>query len=177
MSNLIDPRHEKIRSVLRVVGPAIAAVGLLLMVIGIGSFFSSFGSFGPPRYFWCVFVGMPLLFVGGVISQFAFLGAVTRFTASEVAPVGKDATNYMVDGTKDAIRDMAAAIGEGITSGTQARAGGTVRCSKCGDQNEASAKFCHACGNSLATTNRCKKCGDVNAATARFCDNCGAPAN
>jgi len=113
-----------------------------------------------------------------VISQFAFLGAVTRFTASEAAPVGKDVTNYMVDGTKDAIRDMAAAIGEGIVAGTtQANAGATVKCSKCGDSNEAGAKFCHACGNSLATTKRCEKCGDMNDIIARFCDNCGAPAS
>src|SRR5262245_54969990 len=116
MSELIDPRHEKTRSLLRILGVVIAAVGLLLTVIGIGSFFAAFGGFGPPRLFWCSFLGMPLLFVGVAISQFAFLGAVTRYTAGEVAPVGKDAVNYMVDGTKGAIRDAAAAIGEGFTA-------------------------------------------------------------
>ena len=46
----------------------IAAVGLIFLIIGMASFFSAFGGGGPPRLFWCCFVGMPLLFVGGVMN-------------------------------------------------------------------------------------------------------------
>ncbi|MCI0335337.1 MAG: zinc ribbon domain-containing protein [Planctomycetes bacterium] len=176
MNKLIDPRHENLRSILRVVGPSVAAVGLVFMVIGIGSFFLSFGSFGPTRFFWCAFVGMPLLFVGVTISKFAFLGAVTRYTASEVAPVGKDVTNYMVDGTKDAIRDVATAIGEGFSAAGSGVADRAVRCGKCGSENEVTANFCQQCGAPMSATKRCEKCGDLNDADARFCDHCGAPA-
>ncbi|MGD0383318.1 MAG: hypothetical protein ABSA77_07360, partial [Thermoguttaceae bacterium] len=67
MSQDIDPQHSDIRDLLRVIGPLVAGVGLIFTIIGIGSFFSSFGSFEPPRYFWCAFIGLPLLAVGGSI--------------------------------------------------------------------------------------------------------------
>jgi hypothetical protein len=171
MTELEDPQHGDVRSMLRVIGPAMMVVGLLFMVVGIGSFFASFGSFEPPRNFWCAFVGMPLLAVGAMISKFAYIGAVARYLASEVAPVGKDMTNYMVDGTKDSVRDMATAIGEGFVA---AHSPHTVRCQKCGRENDLTANFCEECGAPFAKTKRCEKCGDLNNPDARFCDHCGA---
>jgi ribosomal protein L40E len=176
MSEEINPGHGELRSVLRVVGPAIAAVGLLFLVIGMVSFFSAFGGGEPPRLFWCAFVGIPILFVGVAISKFAFLGAVSRYAAGEVAPVGRDVTNFMVAGTKDSIRDVASAIGEGLSSVGREEVGGTIICGKCGADNESSANFCQTCGSPLGTKKRCAKCGDLNNADARFCDKCGAPA-
>src|SRR5947209_3724594 len=52
----IDPRHDATRRVLRTAGPILAGVGLLFIVIGVANFFSAFGTFEPPRYFWCAFV-------------------------------------------------------------------------------------------------------------------------
>lgn len=170
MSDLIDPRHDEVRSFLRVLGPGISGIGLILMVVGLGSFFSSFGGFEPPRLFWCAFVGMPLLAVGIGISKFAYLGAVARFIASEAAPVGKDVTNYMVEGTRGSIRDVATAIGEGIAAAQSPEA---MHCQKCGTENESSSNFCRECGSPLTKTKHCAKCGEANDADARFCDNCG----
>ena len=176
MSNEINPRHDEMRSVLRLVGPAIAGVGLLLLVVGMVSFFSSFGGGGGfPRLFLCAIVGMPILFVGVVISKFAFLGTVMRYTAGEVAPVGKDVTNYMVAGTQDAIRDVATAVGEGLSAAGRDDVGRSAACRKCGSENESSANFCHSCGSPVGAKKRCAKCGDLNEADARFCDRCGAP--
>jgi Double zinc ribbon len=171
MTDLEDPGHDDVRSLLRTLGPALAVLGLIFMVIGIGNFFASFGSFGPPRYFWCAFVGMPLLGVGIGISKFAYMGAVTRYVASEVAPVAKDATNYMVEGTKDSIRDVATAIGEGFVAAKSPHA---LCCHKCGSENEPSANYCHECGAPLAKTKRCEKCGQPIDSDAHYCDHCGA---
>jgi ribosomal protein L40E len=170
MSDLIDPRHGEVRSFLRVLGPAVAGAGLLFTIIGIGSFFAAFGGFGPPRLFWCAFVGLPLLAVGVGITKFAYLGSVARYIASEAAPVGKDMTNYLVEGTRDSIRDVASAIGEGFAG---ARAPSVMPCQKCGTENDDSANFCRQCGSPLAKTKHCPKCGEANDADARFCDNCG----
>ena len=63
-NRLQSPQQSKIRTALRVGGPLIAGVGLLFMIVALGSFFRALGSFEPPRYFWCAFVGMPLLFIG-----------------------------------------------------------------------------------------------------------------
>jgi hypothetical protein len=175
MSREMDPRHSQTRDTLRVVGPAVVILGLIFTAIGIGSFFSAFGTFQPPRYFWCAFVGFPLLAVGIAICRFAFLGAVTRYMADEVAPVGKDVVNYMAEGTKDAVRDVAAAVGEGLREGSATHEVRIVRCHKCNTDNEASANFCKACGAALAKTKPCPSCGELNDPDARFCDHCGQP--
>jgi len=173
MPQQIDPSHKDRRAILRVVGPVVLGIGLLFAVVGIGSFFASFGSFGSPRYFWCAFVGLPLAAVGMAICKFAFMGAVTRYMANEVSPVGKDVVNYMADGTKDAVRDVAAAIGEGLSSSHDDRKVEVVRCHKCNENNDASANFCNRCGAALSKSVACPKCGELNDPDARFCDHCG----
>src|SRR5262249_14022877 len=45
-----DPKHFASRAFLRTLGLILAGIGLLLTFIGMGSFFWSFGSFGPPRF-------------------------------------------------------------------------------------------------------------------------------
>ena len=111
MNQLDRGDHASKRTALRTIGPMVLGVGLLFTAIGLISFFSSFGGGGFPQYFWCAFIGLPLSSVGLMICKFAFMGTVMRYAANEVAPVGKDAVNYMVDGTKDSIRDVATAVG------------------------------------------------------------------
>ena len=150
-----------------------ALVGLVFVVIGIGSFFASFGSFGPPRYFWCAFVGIPLLGVGVAICKFAFMGQVARYVANEVAPVGKDTFNYMAHGTRDGVRDLATAVGDGLRSSGFADPSRIVRCHKCNSDNDAVANFCSGCGSALRKSKECSNCHELNDPDARFCDNCG----
>jgi hypothetical protein len=173
MSQQIDPQHTQTRDILRMVGPAVIIVGLIITAIGIVSFFSSFGSFEPPHYFWCAFVGLPLVALGGGICRFAFMGAVSRYMANEVAPVGKDVVNYMAQGTKGAVRDVAAAVGDGLRAGAPSRDVRVVRCHKCNADNEAPANFCKGCGAPLAKTKPCVSCGELNDPDSRFCDHCG----
>lgn len=175
MSRNIDPRHTETRRILRIVGPSVIIVGLIFTAIGFGSFFSSMGTFEQPSYFLCVFVGFPLIGLGGMICKFAFMGAIKRYMANEVAPVGKDVVNYMADGTKDAVRDVAAAVGAGLRDGAAASEVRILRCHKCNTDNEAPASFCKGCGAPLAKTKPCASCGELNDPDARFCDNCGKP--
>jgi hypothetical protein len=170
MTRLHDPNHDQLRDTLRVVGPLIVVVGLVFTAIGFVSFFSSFGSFsGPPKHFWCAFVGLPMVGVGGMICQFAFLGKIARYTAGEIAPVGKDVANYMMHGTKDAMREVAGAIGEGLRGDTVA-----IVCGACKTENDPGSNFCKGCGGSIAGKD-CPGCGKANDADAKFCTECGAP--
>ncbi len=174
MSNSLDPNQfSELRTTLKSIGPAIAGVGLLLTIVGMVSFFSAFGGFGPPRFFWCAIIGLPLMGVGIMISKFAYIGTITRYMAGEVAPVGKDVTNYMVAGTKDSIRDVATAVGEGLAAAGASGTAQRVRCHKCNADNDLSANFCDGCGTPLAKSKKCEKCGELNDPDARFCDNCG----
>ena len=164
----INPGHETARNFLRIVGPLVLAVGGIFMLVGLGSFFSAFGGGGPPRLFWCSFVGMPLLFVGIVMTKLGFMGAIIRYQAGEVAPVGKDTFNYMAEGTKGGVRTVATAIGAGLHEAlNQAR----LNCSACGHSNDANASFCDECGAVISKT--CPSCSERNDGDAKFCDGCG----
>lgn len=146
--NRIDPGHNATRDVLRVVGPVVALVGLGFMIVGFVDFASAFGGRHEPRLFWCLFVGMPLLFAGVVLSFYGYMGKVARYVAEEGAPVAKDTFNYMADGTKDGIKTVAGAIGQGLREG--GFVGGsqtTMRCHKCNALAPADAKFCGQCGH------------------------------
>ncbi len=114
MSQLQHPWHPKVRRILRIGGPLILLLGLALMGIGLTSFFMAMGGGGPPRYFWCGIVAMPILFVGGVMTQFGYFGAIARYLAAEQAPIACDAVNDMVDGTQDSVRKVAKAVAQGI---------------------------------------------------------------
>ncbi len=173
MSQQIDPQNNQLRDTLRIIGPAITIAGVLFAVIGFGSFFSSFGSFEPPQYFWCAFVGLPLIALGGAICKFAFLGAVSRYMANEVAPVGKDVVNYLARGTKEAVRDVAAAVAGGLHAGTEGREVQFLHCHKCNTDNENPANFCKKCGAPLRKTKPCPSCRKLNDPDARFCAQCG----
>lgn len=109
----MNPNHNKQRSVLRTIGPVMTLVGMIFLAIGMISFFTAFGSYGPPKYFWCAFIGMPLTFIGLIICKFAFMGKIARYTANEIAPVGKDTFNYMAKGTQDGVEDISEAIFKG----------------------------------------------------------------
>ena len=109
----MNPNHNKQRNILRTIGPVMAVVGMIFLAIGMISFFTAFGSHGPPKYFWCAFVGMPLTFIGLATCKFAFMGKIARYTAKELAPVGKDTFNYMAKGTQEGVEDISEAIFKG----------------------------------------------------------------
>jgi hypothetical protein len=113
---LQSPQHASVRLFLRVSGPVIAGVGLMLVIIGMVSFFSHFGTFDfePPRYFWCAFVGLPLLFFGFVVCHFGYMGSILRYMMGETAPVAKDAANYLGENIQPGVKAVAQAVTEGI---------------------------------------------------------------
>jgi hypothetical protein len=176
MSDRMDENHGEARSALRTVGPIVAGVGGLLVLVGMVSFFSAFGGFGPPKHFWCAFLGMPILGVGIVLTKLGYMGRIARYMANEVAPVGKDTFNYMARGMRGSVQDLAAAVGAGLREGQQGPSSADDRgiaCAKCGEQNDPTANFCKSCGLSIQSAAVCSACGDKNDADARFCDNCG----
>lgn len=121
-SNPIEsPRHQTIRTILRVGGPLLLLAGLTLLIVGMVSFFSSFGTFESPRYFWCAFVSIPLLFVGQVMSFKGYMGSMMRYMAGETAPVAKDVVNYMGENIQPGIKAVAKAVTEGIMEAKQAQ--------------------------------------------------------
>ena len=79
-----------------------------------------------------LFVGIPMLAVGGWLAMAGFGGAAARYVAGEGAPVARDSLDYLTR------RHPAAEP----TGGPYCRA--------CGTRNDAAASFCDSCGTSLA---------------------------
>jgi membrane protease subunit (stomatin/prohibitin family) len=157
---IINPGHEKTRKKLRIAGIICLVAGLPLSCIGIG---------------------IPLIFVGLVMTMYGFAGKMARYQAAEIAPVQKDTFNYMADGTKGGVKTVANAAGEGLATGfaaggmnavpTNANAG--IRCHKCNFIETPEAKFCSSCGAAMEKSKPCPACKELNDPDAKFCDNCG----
>lgn len=175
----IDPGHNATRSLLRGAGPLIFMVGGLFALVGGVNFFSAFGGAGPPTLFWCLFVGLPLMGIGTFLTKAGYAGKIIRYYSQEITPAATDTFNYAARETKDGIREIAGAIGEGLrgTGDIRGSAGSTpaARCHRCNHDNAAEARFCSRCGAAMNQRLACPGCGDLNAPDARFCDNCGRP--
>src|SRR5688572_21530385 len=124
-----DPKHSETRKALRTLGIVLFLVGLVFTLIGVGNFFMAFGTFEPPRYFWCAFIGLPLLAFGKMLMAYGYFGAFTRYVANETAPVGKDTFNYLAEETRDGVRNLSGAVAEGLR-GEPSQS--ELACPKCG---------------------------------------------
>lgn len=150
LKRLQTPEQKVTGNFLRKIGPLVFIAGLISVIIAAINFFMAFGGEGPPRFFWLFFVGMPLMFVGGVMSQFGFLGTFTRFVAGETAPVAADTMNYMADETKVAVETVAKSAAKGIVEGIEAgKTAETNFCAHCGTSVKADFQFCPKCGKPL----------------------------
>lgn len=152
-------KHERTKRILKIVGPIVAAAGLILAVVGFVSFFSSFGDDAMPSLFWCAFVGMPVFVIGLGITFTAFRREIATYHKNESAPV----INEFAEDIKPAVQSVASAVRE--------TAAQDAICPDCGEKNDADAKFCKNCGAALRKV--CPDCGEQNDADAKFCKSCG----
>lgn len=154
--------YSKTKKIFRTLGFVFLPIGLLLAIIGFVDFFMSFNSATPPHLFFCLFIGMPLIFIGIVFLIFGFMKELNSFAASQSAPVHKDVFNYMLDGTRE---ELSKTI----------NASNKIVCPNCKCENDKDALFCSSCGHKLK--NICSKCNAENDADAKFCKNCGEELN
>ena len=118
LKQLQQPAQTSIRNGLRIAGPVVFLVGLICVIVGAAELFSS--GMEPPRHFWLVFIGLPLMFVGTVLCMYGFMGAVVRYAAGEVAPVATDAVKYVAEETKGAVETVSKAVAKGVVEGVEA---------------------------------------------------------
>jgi ribosomal protein L40E len=174
---VIDPHHQETQALLRLIGPIVLGLGVVLTAIGLISFFSSLGTFEPPRYFWAAFVGLPLIAVGLGITKLGYLGAFFRYFSGEVTPVAEDTFNRIAEGTQEGVETLAQALGRGFTAGSRATTPpeqDLLSCDHCDAPNPAGAQFCSQCGTALKAK-ICPNCGATLKPIARFCSQCGKP--
>jgi len=167
-NNFIPQDHIKKRTVLRVLGPMIAIAGIICTAIAFIDLLT-LDFFEEPKFFGLAFLGIPLLFVGGVMSMFGYGGTIAKYQSREYAPVAKDTFNYIAQETKPGLKEIADAF-----NGEQAQSKRT-QCKNCHFENNHHAKFCNQCGTKLLHT--CSNCGVDNPPNASFCHHCGNKLN
>src|SRR5262245_54188118 len=131
-------QQATLRTLLRVGGPIVLGIGLILTIIAFVSFFSSINnpSLGMPDKFWLGFIGLPMVGIGSSMVKVAYLGPASRYLAGEVTPT---------------IRDTMGALGIGRAERV---------CAACGHHNDSESRFCNSCGKPLGKT--CPSCGAEN---------------
>jgi ribosomal protein L40E len=172
----IDPGHQSPRTFLRVGGPILILLGLVLMISGGIKMFSpafsayrgpsagkgfpsmnggrhdSFESTGRSAFggFGMVALGMLCLGGGAAMTKFGYMGRVARYVAAEIVPVATDTFNYAAENTQQGVGQLAAAIGKGLRGETASADPVThIRCQKCNAENPSDAKFCSQCGAAM----------------------------
>lgn len=162
-----DDRHRQLRGTLRVIGPSMTSIGLVFTVVGFVDFFRAFSYFEPPRYFWCLFVGLLLVGIGMSITIFAYMGSLVGYQVKEIARVAKDTFEYLARETGEAVKTAARHFREGA-----AHAKGLL-CPNCYETNAGDAVYCKKCGSRLTSGKKCPSCGKENDSDACFCQSCG----
>ena len=150
------------RDLARIAGPGLIFIGGILLIIGLVSFFSAFGTNQMPTNFWYAFIGLPMLGFGVTVTKLAYLKPISNFLENE---------------THEAIGNAAKNIGRNLNLSKTNTETEITRCLKCNASNNSSAKFCNECGSSIQKSVPCKHCSELNDADARFCDNCGNSIN
>ena len=131
-------RQSSMRFVFRVAAVVVLVLALYFVVVGFADLLTSDDE---PQKFWMLFVGIPLLAVGGWLAMAGFGGAAARYAVGEGAPVARDSLDYLSRGQGLA--------NVGRTHPDADPTGGPY-CRACGTRNDATASFCDSCGKSLA---------------------------
>ena len=122
-------RQSSMRFMFRVAAVVVLGLALYFMVVGLADFFTAESE---PEKFWMLFVGIPMLAVGGWLAMAGFGGAAARYVVGEGAPVARDSLDYLTR------REPGA------------EPTGGPYCRSCGTRNDATASYCDSCGKSLA---------------------------
>lgn len=175
-NNEYENRYEGTAKKFRIIGLILVLIGAGCVITAAVEFFIKMSSktFGDtPQLFFLFFVGFPFLVGGGVCLSLGYQRKMNSYIISQNAPVAKEAANYMLDGTSDAIAQTAGKVANEInknkTTAVEGVTGNT--CEKCGFTNPAGAKFCAKCGAPIVK--KCPYCGTENDDGAKFCNNCG----
>lgn len=155
-------KHQAIKRKIKVLGAVSLAVGLLCAIIGLVDFFGAMSREEPPSLFYLLFIGFPLIGIGGSALAFGFREEILRYHKNESLPIIKEVGSELAP----TVRDIADACRE---EESEARAA-TLVCS-CGVVNSAGSRFCKECGRELMR--KCPQCGASVAADCKFCTQCG----
>ena len=72
-------QHDRIKRRIRLVGFICLGIGLICTVIGLVDFFTAFNGSGMPSKFFLLFIGFPLLAIGGSALSIGYRREMMRY--------------------------------------------------------------------------------------------------
>ena len=178
-----EENHQKVKGKLKKVGKILLGIGIVISIAGIILLilgFANFGDFSSNNDMVMFIVGGFLFAIGFAMLGFGFHATflahtreISSYTATSVAPVLKETTEYIAPTINNTVGGMAESISEGIASGKAKGKAEAIICQDCGEKNEAGSKFCSNCGKSLDTAKYCVNCGKKIENDDKFCPHCG----
>ena len=119
MTNKINPKHIAQKNRLIKIAKLFLVVGGIILVTGIYLVsnhepFSEDNVLSGTTKHTFVAIGIFSLFIAGNLLFFANTGAILRFKAQEMAPVGADTLNFLGEKAKPGIQEVAGAIASGV---------------------------------------------------------------
>lgn len=157
----MDPKHNEKKLKLRRIGIILLVVGGGFSLVGFVDFFASFAGAGMPTLFWCLFIGFPLLGIGGSLLKVSYLRETAQYVKDEGVPVTKDLYRDLKPEIKDFVNTL-----KGVDTEQE------IVCSKCGTRNDSDNNYCKGCGEPLAAE-RCPNCGAELDPNSTYCGRCG----
>ena len=119
MTNKINPKHIAQKNRLIKIAKLFLVVGGIILVTGIYLVsnhepFREYNVLSGTTKHTFVAIGIFSLFIAGNLLFFANAGAILRFKAQEMAPVGADTLNFLGKKAKPGIQEVAGAIASGF---------------------------------------------------------------
>ena len=139
----ISEKHLQMKSTFRTIGPLLLVSGVVCLIIAMVDFFT-LDFFEEPKYFWLFFVGMPIIFIGVIVTNAGYAQDAAKYMSREMAPVASETFNYIAEETQEGVETIAKAVQRGKAEVVQAK-----QCPSCRTLNILDAKFCNECGQAL----------------------------
>ena len=139
----IPEKHLQMKSLFRRLGPLLLVSGVVCLIIAMVDFFT-LDFFEEPKYFWLGFVGMPIIFIGSIVTYAGYGQDAAKYMSREMAPVTSETFNYIAEETQEGVETVAKAVQRGKAEVVQAK-----KCPNCQTLNKVDANFCNECGASI----------------------------
>lgn len=158
----MNNKHESIKKVLKVIGPIILVVGIVLFITTIINMTSmASDTFGMTVF--TGFGGVACIGIGSICTSVGYGREIAKYGVDEYGPVAKDVhKDYIRPMMKETAKDI-----KDVIHGDDK----VIVCPSCGASNQEGSKFCDQCGRTLVKT--CPSCNKAVSEDALYCPKCG----
>ena len=138
----IPKKHLQLKTLFRRLGPLLIVSGVVCVITAMLDLFTL--DLEEPKHFWLFFIGIPVIFIGFIVTYAGYGQDAAKYMSREMAPVASETFNYITEETQEGLETVAKAVQRGKVEVVQAK-----QCSSFHTLNKIDANFCNECGASI----------------------------